>query len=51
MYKNTKNILEKLDSLYNVLDLMENGIISRFYYNKVKKEINDLLEELQKITK
>ena len=46
MYKENKEKLEKLDRLYNILDLMENGIISKFYINKLKNEIKELLNEL-----
>ena len=47
----TNNILTKLKSLYNVLDLMNNNIISKDNYKDVCSDINNLLDQLKEITK
>lgn len=41
-----KDKIKKLDSLYSILDLMENEIISSFYKKELKKDIKNLLLEL-----
>ena len=45
-----KEILKKLNSLYIVYDLMNNGIISSEYKKDLIKDINNLLELLKKTT-
>ena len=45
-----KEILKKLNSLYNVYELMNNNIISSAYKKDLIKDINDLLELLKKST-
>lgn len=50
-YKEIKLMLEELESLYNILDLMNNGIISKFYKKKLTKEIDFILEALKKCNK
>ena len=41
------NILNKLKQYYNILDLMNNGIISKEYKNKLLDDINKFLDILK----
>lgn len=41
------NVLNKLKQYYNILDLMNNGIISKEYKNKLLDDIDKLLSILK----
>lgn len=44
-----KEIEKKLKTLYDILDLMNNNIISSFYKKKLLNDIKKLENELEKI--
>ena len=48
-FKEISQILKELDYKYYILDMMNNNIISSMYKERLLKEINHLLNTLQKV--
>ena len=48
-FKEISQILKELDYKYYILDMMNNNIISNMYKERLLKEINHLLNALQKV--
>ena len=49
MINYVKELTTKLNQLYNVLDLMNNNIISNCLRDKVVKDINNILDILRSL--
>ena len=46
-----KELIKQLERLFDILDLMNNNIISNFYRSKLIDDINNICDSLKEATK